>query len=174
MAKLFGPSFKELAEKESALKRKLKENGEVKATIPVPLKRKLSLQEKYLIIFSSIFLTVVLVVAISIVYSKATMPKANYDGFKSAMSTYINENSSISDVVINDRDTFKAIVNDDWYNSTEIDKLRFCNNLHDTIYAYAVQYDLIYRDSDNVYVSFYDLTDIKVAEQDMGEFSILH
>jgi len=173
MGKLFGPSFKELADKEFELRKRIKENGEI-TTVHIPAKRKLSLYEKYFIIFSSIFLSIVLIIALSVIYHNATIPAADYDGFKSTMLTYINDNGSISDIIIKERDMFKVIVKDDWYNSGEIEKIRFCNSVRDVIYVFAYQYNLIYEDNDYIYLSFYDTTGIEVAEQDMGEYNILH
>lgn len=64
-------------------------------------------------------------------------------------------------------------VKDNWYNASEIEKMRFCKDVHDSIYAMAYKYKLVYGDND-VYVHFYDKTSIELADQGLAEYKILH
>lgn len=136
-------------------------------------KRKLSLFEKYFMIIVSIIMAVVLIVVVSIAYTNLNKPKADFDGFKASVLTYIKNSDNIVDMVIEDRDIFKIVVKDTWYNSSEAEKLKFCNNVRNTIYAYAKQYKLIYKENDYVYITFCDQSNIKLAEPNKFDFVIL-
>lgn len=130
-------------------------------------------QKNFIIIFSVICI-IILIVSISVIFSDLTRPKADYAGFKTAMSKYLKTNSDIKEIKIDDRTSFTVSVSDKWYNSSEIEKLRFCKSVHNSIYAYADRYNLTYDGNKFVFVDFYDTAGIQVAEQDMTDYKILH
>lgn len=133
---------------------------------------KLSKRDKYIIAGFSLFGLVIVVWVIFVVF-EIGKPKPDYDKFKNAMKYYIENNNNIENIVIQDNDSFKVIVKDNWYNASEKDKLKFCNNLRETTWIYANQYNLI-NNEENVYLHFYDANGIKLVEQEMFEFKILH
>lgn len=117
------------------------------------------------------------VIMIGLIYTliyNLTKPSADYEGFKSAMRVYLTANDDIVDIEIEDNDMFNVIVKDTWFNSSEIAKLRFCNDVHKAIFVYADKYHLIDGDNENVYLYFYDTTGINVAKHNFGDFEILY
>ncbi len=123
---------------------------------------KLSKRDKYIIAGFSLFGLIIVIWVIVTVF-EIGKPKPNYNKFKSAMKYYIDNNGNIDNIVIQDKDTFKVTVKDNWYYASEKDKLEFCNNVRDTAWVYANQYNLI-RDND---------AGIKLTEQDKFDFKIL-
>lgn len=121
-----------------------------------------------------IFFTLVMIIIASIIYTNLTRPKADYQGFASMMRPYVKSNTDIYELKRTDRDMFRVTVKEAWYGSSEIEKIRFCKNIHDTVWVYARQYKLIYGDMANVYLSFYDMSGIEVAEQTLTDYKILH
>lgn len=120
------------------------------------------------------FVSIIFLVVVITAVSELLKPAPDYDNFKSAMRTYLTTNEHISDIVINENNMFDIIVKDTWFGASEIDKLRFCNSVHETIFVYADKYNLIDSDSENVYLYFYDTTGINVAKQGFSGFEILH
>lgn len=163
-----GPSLDELAKQE------VNKKGKTNLISTKNTKPKLTFQQKTTLISFVVVCVIIIVIGGSILFTDFTRPKPDYKNFKIAMKDYLDENKDISDIIIKDYNSFKVIVNDTWYNSSEREKLRFCKNVHDSIYVYAHQYKLIYRDSDIVFVYFYDTSDIKVAEQSSIDSKILH
>jgi hypothetical protein len=130
-------------------------------------------RNKLIIAISILICLPILIVALSVIYTSITRPKADYDGFRAAMTSYLDQNSDVVQVNIIENDMFKVTVSNEWYNSSNVDKLKFCQNVHGAIYSYASRYKLIYKKSDIVFLNFYDASNIKVAEQDKFEFKIL-
>jgi hypothetical protein len=166
---LLGPSLNELASQEIKKKsNKNHNNTEVKKE-----KKEMTLYQRYMYAAFIIVGAIIIIIGGSILYTNITKPKADYTNFKIAMKSYLDNNEDISDIIIQDNNMFKVIVNDIWNVSTDKEKLKFCTSVHDSIYLYAHQYKLIYKDSDNVYVNFYDASNNKVAKQDLNSFEIL-
>jgi hypothetical protein len=129
---------------------------------------------KVIIITVSIIGTLILIIAAAILYTDLTRPKPNYEGFRQAVTSYINNNKDILEVKILDDNLFKVTVSDKWYTSPEVAKLRFCQSIHDALYLYARQSKLIYRDMDDIFVTVYDRTGIHIAEQELTDYKLLH
>jgi hypothetical protein len=124
-------------------------------------------------VLSSIGL-ITLVILLSILYTSLTKPKADYTGFAQAMKSYVSINKDISKIERIDGAIFDITVNDSWYSSSEREKALFCKNVLESIYAYAIKYKLIYKDTDMVWLTFYDSDGLKVADQDLTDFKILY
>ena len=122
-----------------------------------------------------IFIFTVLMIGLiyTIVY-KLVKPTADYEGFKSAMRTFLTANEQIVEITIKDNDKFHVTVSDVWYVYPEKFKLKLCSGVHIAIFINANKYRLIDANDENVYLDFYDTTGIKVAKQNVDNFEILH
>lgn len=146
---------------------------EISKTHTIKSEQPMNTFQKYMFTAFIILGAIVIIIGGSYLYTTITRPKADYTNFMLAMKSYLDQNKDISDIVVQDNDMFKVVVNDTWYVSSKKAKIEFCNNIHDTIFLYAHEYKLIYKDSDNVYLNFYDSSGNKVAKQDMNSFEIL-
>lgn len=133
----------------------------------------LSKSQKKIVISWYIFCAFILIVAAVIFIYNTYTPKANYNGFKAAIASYLDQNSDDAGVIIENRYIFKVNVSDKWYNLTDNEKLTYCKKIYDAIDVNSKKYKLIYKDKQIPYVSFYDKDNQEVAKQDKSEFTIL-
>jgi hypothetical protein len=179
---LFGESTEELAKREIESRKKYASKN-----VGVPIKQSIDeikaqdnnakiikTNKNIVLITFSVFALFFIVVLGSIIYTNLTRPDADYEGFAFEMKAFMDTNKDIYDIEIDDNNMFSVIVYDTWYNSSEKDKLRFCQSVREKIYIAAFNNKLIYRDRDNVFVYFYDTTKIGLAEPTLSGFKILH
>jgi len=116
----------------------------------------------------------IIIVEGSIIYSKLTTPKANYDGFIKSMSYVVEQTKAIEDVVIKERNSFDVIVDNSWWNTTEEIKIKFCESMYNNIWVYAYDNDLIYKNKEAIFIYFVDQDGIEVATADPFGIEILY
>ncbi|MDF2609085.1 MAG: hypothetical protein K0R92_559 [Lachnospiraceae bacterium] len=102
-------------------------------------------------------------------------PKPDVNGFSTAIETYLSNNDNIIDLDYIDDDIYKITVSDVWYNSSEIEKIKFCNSIRNVFTTYAWEFNII-SDSKLIYIYFYDKDQIKVAQPGfaLDDYEILH
>lgn len=124
-------------------------------------------------IMGTLIIIIVLIFGALILYPKLTAPKADYNGFQAAINNFVSNNKDIVSIKELEHNKFNVTVKKTWNSASKDKKLRFCRFVHNSIYDLATQYHVIKNESDSVYLTFYDNSGTKVAEQNIVNFTIL-
>jgi hypothetical protein len=115
------------------------------------------------LIFIAVLLTVV---------ENAIKPKPDYELFQRNAGIYLELNGAVSDYRFIDDDIVSVTVDDSWFNSSKLSKVRFCTAIRNGLTAFGLKYHVV--EDDYIYTVFYDSAGVKVAKPNWDSFDILY
>lgn len=111
---------------------------------------------------------------LTIIYN-LTKPKPDYDKFNATVETYISTIDYITDIKFVDEGMYSVTVDDRWFNTSEINKVKFCDNVRNILTSYGWECNII-SDNELIWVVFNDKDGTRLAEPNgsVGQYKILY